>query len=285
MSRFFCDTNSEIDFEVFKSLGISLIKMPYTVDGREYYYDLGENTDLTAFFSRMRRGAIVKTQALNSYDYVEYFEPVFAAGEDILYVSFSHKMSATFESLWTAADQLKEKYPKRKITLVDTKSISQGAGAIVEYAARLHNEGASDEAIKIATEEYAGRVAVYFTVDDLEYLRRGGRLSRLKSFMGTLLSMKPLISVNPEGFLENIESVKGRKAALKYFITEMENGVDFDFPVTILQADSSQDLELLAEMIAERFPKATIKKQAVGPVVGCHCGPGTIGLVFTRPLK
>lgn len=285
MSRFFCDTNSEIDLEIFKSFGISLIKMPYTVDGEEHYYDLGENTDLTEFFAKMRKGAAVKTQALNAYDYIEYFEPVFKIGEDVLYVSFSHKMSATFESLAAAEAELKEKYPERKITLIDTKSISQGAGAIVEYAAKLFKQGKSDDFIKDAVEDYAKLIKVYFTVDNLEYLRRGGRLSKFKSFMGTLLNMKPIITINPEGRLESAESIKGRKAALKRFITLMEeSGVDTDYPVIILQADAALDLEFLYEMIAEKYPAAKIRKQAVGPVVGCHCGPGTIGLIFTKPL-
>ena len=147
MSVFFCDSNCELWYDKVEELGINFISMPYTIDGEEYYYDLGKNTDSKQFFDKMRKGASAKTSALNMNDYVDIFEPVLANGDDVLYVSFSHKMSGTFNSLNLAKEELLAKYPDRKITVVDTENISMGAGIIVYFAAKLHNEGASDDEV------------------------------------------------------------------------------------------------------------------------------------------
>lgn len=282
MSRFFCDTNCEISLKKFRSFDISLIKMPYTVDGNQYYYDLGENTDIEEFFNKMKKGAIVKTQALNAYDYVEYFTPVLERGEDIIYVTFSHKMSGTFEAMAKAINELKEKFPERKITIVDTKGISQGAGVVVEMAAKLHSDGKSDEEIKTAVEKFRDRVRTYFTVDSLEYLRRGGRLSKFKSFMGTLLNIKPIISVI-DGALENTENAKGRKSAIKRLVDILEkDNIDINYEITLMNAQSKNDCDLLSELILERIPSAKIDIHDIGPVIGCHCGPGTVGIIYVK---
>lgn len=283
MSRYFCDSNSEIPLERFKELGASLIKMPYTVDGEERFYDLGEHTDNRAFFDAMRKGAVVKTQALNSYDYIQYFEPVLSAGEDILYVTFSHAMSGTFTAMETAIAELKEKYPSRMITTVDTRGISMGAGMVAYHAAIKHNAGATDSEVVRYVEELRAKVGCYFTVGDLEYLKRGGRLSSFKAAMGTLFNLKPIIETDPSGKLVNIEKVKGRKKSLHRLVEFMADGeLDESYPVVIMNADSDEDAQYVAELIEEKYPQAEIWPQLVGPVIGCHCGPDTIGLIFVR---
>lgn len=281
MSKFFCDSNGEIWYTRFDSLNISCIQMPYTVNGEERYYDLGRHTDNRAFFEAMRGGANVKTQALNENDYLEYFEPVLASGEDILYVHFSREMSGTFASMDKAVATLKEKYPDRKITTVDTKNISMGAGMIMYYAALKHNGGASDEEVVQFVESFREKVKVYFTVDDLVYLKRGGRLSAFKAIMGTIFNVKPIISTSPAGKLENILNVKGRKKAIHTLVEYLDSGrVDTAYPISIMNADTDADVALTIEMIREKYPDAEIWQQVVGPVVGCHCGPDTIGMIF-----
>ncbi len=285
MSKLFCDSNSEIWFTRFDELGASCIGMPYTVNGNERFYDLGRNTDNRAFFDEMRGGASVKTQALNENDYIEYFEPVLASGEDILYVHFSRAMSGTFASMDKAIATLKEKYPERKITTVDTKNISMGAGMISYFAARKHKEGASDEEVVAFVESFREKVQVYFTVDDLTYLKRGGRLSSFKAVMGTIFNIKPIISVSDEGKLENILNVKGRKKAMHTLVDYLESGkVDVRFPISIMNADTDEDVAVTVDMIREKYPTAEIWQQLVGPVVGAHCGPGTIGMIFVSSL-
>lgn len=281
MSKFFCDSNSEIWYTRFDELHATCIQMPYTVDGKESYYDLGRNTDNRAFFAAMRAGASVKTQALNESDYVAYFEPVLQNGEDILYVHFSRAMSGTFASMEKAIAYLQEKYPERKITTAETKHISMGSGMVTYYAAKLHNEGASDEEVVRFVQEFRTRVKTYFTVDDLVYLKRGGRLSAFKAMIGTILRLKPIIATNEEGKLVNILNAKGRKKALHTLIDYMErDGVDLQYPISVMNADTDEDTALFVEMIREKYPTAQVWEQTVGPVVGCHCGPDTIGLIF-----
>lgn len=280
MSRFFCDADCELDYKVIEELGISLIKMPFTLDGKEELFDCGKTTDYKGFFDKMRKGASAKTQALNAYDYVQYFEPVFAAGEDILYVSFSHEMSGTFVSMRNALDELKDKYPDRKCTVVDTKSISMGAGIIVYFAAKLHNEGKSDEEVVSFVEQFREKVKVYFTVDDLVYLKRGGRLTSFKAAMGTILNLKPIIGIE-KGKLVSLETAKGRKKALHNLVNYIgKDEIDTSYPIIILNAVSDNDRDYLKELILESYSGLEVWDFNVGPVIGCHCGPGTLGVIF-----
>lgn len=283
MSRFFCDSNSEIPFERFRELNIELIKMPYTVDGVEHFYDLGEHTDNRAFFAKMREGAIVKTQALNAYDYTQYFEPVLAGGEDILYVTFSHAMSGTFTAMQTALDGLHEKYPDRTVTVVDTGGISMGAGIVAYYAALRHNAGATDVEVKAFVENMRKKVGCYFTVGDLEYLKRGGRLSSFKAAVGTFLNLKPIIMMSENGTLVNTEKVKGRKKSLHRLVEFMdESELDTSYPVVVMNGDCDEDAGYLTDIIREHYPEVDLWEQLVGPVIGCHCGPDTLAVIFIR---
>lgn len=286
MSIFFTDADCELWYEEFDTLNIQLIKMPYTLEDRQYFYDLGRNTDIKAFYDKMRNGAVPKTQALNSYDYIEYFEPFLSKGEDIYYVSFSHNMSGTFNALEMAKKELAEKYPERKITVVDTKSISVGAGIIVYFAAKLHNEGADDDTVTEFIQKLRSRVATYFTVSDLVYLKRGGRLSSFKTALGSMFDLKPIITVTDEGTLENIKKVKGRKLSIKTLVDYISfYGLDESYPIYLLNADSEEDAKFTESLIREKFPEAVIKHQPVGPVIGSHCGPDTIGIIFVKAEK
>lgn len=286
MSRFFCDSNGEIWYTRFDELGVNYIQMPYTVNGEEKFYDLGRETDNRKFFDEMRAGAYVKTQALNEANYIDYFEPVLAGGEDIIYVHFSREMSGTFNSMDNAIAALKEKYPDRKITTVDTLNISMGAGMVMYFAAKLHNEGASDEEVVKFVEDFRKKVKVYFTVADLEYLKRGGRLSSFKAMMGTIFNLKPIITTSPEGKLVNILNAKGRKKALHTLVDYLDSdGIDTNYPISLINADSDEDAKMTIELIREKYPDVEIWEQLVGPVVGCHCGPDTIGMIFVAKEK
>ena len=281
MSKFFCDSNCELDYRVVDELGIELIKMPYTLNGEEAKYDLGREINGRDFFAKMRGGADAKTQALNVYDYIEYFEPVFAAGEDIIYVSFSHAMSGTFNYLKTAVDSLKEKYPERKFTLCNTYGISMGCGIVVYYAAKQHNEGKSDEEVAAFVESFVKRVKCFFTVKDLVYLKRGGRLSAFKAMMGKLLDLKPIIAANEEGKLVNIVNVKGRKKSLHAIVDYADKyPIDENYFCCVMNGDCDEDTKYTVELIREKYPSVEIREQLVGPVIGSHCGPDTVGFIF-----
>ena len=288
MSVLIIDADGELWYTRQEELGVECIQMPYSYSGEEYYYDLGKNTDFKKFYSVVRGGEVPKTMALNPAEYVEILEKYFEKGEDVLYVSFSHAMSGTFDHLNTALNQLKEKYPDRKCTVFDTKSISLGAGIQMEYAAELKNAGASDEEIIDKLTAFRDRVAVYFVVDDLMHLKRGGRLSGLAAFAGTLLSLKPILTIDEKGGLKVYEKITGKKKALR----KMADRVIADltgtqYSVYVIDADCPEEGDALAQMIREQRPDAKIVRQIVGPVIGAHCGPGTIGVIFVadkRPI-
>ncbi len=289
MSVLLCDSNCELWYTTVKELGIDYIPMPYLYNDREYFYDLGENTDFAAFYSAVRAGAVPKTQALNPENYKDVLEPYFAAGEDVLYISFSHAMSGTFAQLDAALSELKQKYPNRKCIVFDTKSISLGAGIQVKAAAELKNKGASDEEIISFLNDFTNRVAVYFVVDDLMHLKRGGRLSAASAVVGTLLSVKPVLTTNSQGGLSVYEKVSGRKKAVRSLCEKVARTIaDYNYPVYVLDADCKEEGDELAAMIKARRPEAEIVRQTVGPVIGSHCGPGTLGVIFIadeRPVK
>lgn len=282
MYQLFCDSNCELWHTTVKELGLNLIRMPYVIEDEEYFYDMGENTDFVAFFNKMRNGAVAKTAALNEYAYMEYFEPILARGEDIYYVTFSHQMSGTFEAMKNVINQLKEKYPDREIRYKDTKLICMGSGLVTYYAALKYKEGATMDELDAYLDELIPHVATYFVVDDLTYLYRGGRVSGVSKVVGNLLGIKPILHFNEEGKILNINKVKGSKKALATLLDYMKTkGTEWTkYKTFVMHADNEDTANELAQTIREKFEGADVSVQPIGPVIGSHCGPGTIGLIF-----
>lgn len=288
MSVLLCDSNCELWYTRLEELKLDYISMPYLYDGEQYNYDLGKNTDFGKFYSAVRGGVIPKTMALNPEDYKEILTPYFKKGEDVLYVSFSHAMSGTFSQLDKALEELKEEFPDRKCTVFDTNSISLGAGIQVEAAAELKAKGASDEEIIAFLKDFTNRVSIYFVVDNLMHLKRGGRLSGTAAVAGTLLGLKPMLTMNERGSLKVIEKIVGRKKVIKTLANKViKNLTGTEYSVYIVDADCKDDGDELAELIKSARPDAKIIRQIVGPVIGSHCGPGTLGVIFIsdeRPI-
>lgn len=288
MSVFFCDTDCELWYTTAKELGVKVIPMPYTIDGEEKLYDLGENTDLKDFFDRMRKGAAVSTAGLNPQTYIDIFEPYFKAGEDILYVAFSSKMSNTFSYLDVAIAELKAKYPDVKYRLFDTLNISMGAGLMVYMAAKFFNANGGDiDATCDYLETLVQNVAVLFVVDDLKYLARGGRLSPAKAKIGNVFQLKPVLYVNKEGEIDVLTKQSGFKKAMSFIVSEF--GKKFrptdGAPVVIVGADCDDYVEEVKSRIQPFAGGAEIITQPVGPVIGAHCGPSTYGIIFTAESR
>ncbi|MGD9901039.1 MAG: DegV family protein [Spirochaetales bacterium] len=283
MSVMFCDTNCELWYTRAEELGLKVIGMPYLIDNVIKDYDLGKNTDFKEFYDKIRKGSMPLTQALNPQNYIDYFEPYLSAGQDILYVHFSHNLSGTFEFMDSAIKELQIKYPKRTIKTVDTLSISIGATGLLYEAAKLHNSGATDDEVIEFVENNRSRYRAYFVVDDLNHLKRGGRISNVQALMGTMLAVKPILTLNVEGKIESIAKAKGKKKALldlfERLKTEGENIADH--PIIVTHADVLSEAEFLVEKVKEFAGEGVeVWLQPVGPTIGTHCGPGTIGISF-----
>lgn len=283
MSVLFCDTDCELWYTTAKELGVKVIGMPYTVDGEEKMYDLGENTDFKDFYSKMRAGSSVSTAGLNKEIYLDIFRPYFEAGEDILYVAFSSKMSNTFEPLAAAIAELESQFPKARYRKFDTLNICLGAGIMVYLAAKFFAAHDGDiDATYDYLSDIVGKVKVNFVVGDLRYLARGGRLSPAKARMGNVLQAKPVLHVDKEGEISVLTKVIGAKKAMSYVVDEFAahyRNVD-DAPVFIVGADCDDLVAELKDRVAAIAPDADLRVQPVGPVIGAHCGPGTYGIIY-----
>lgn len=283
MSVLFCDTDCELWYTTAKELGVKVIGMPYTVDGEEKMYDLGENTDFKDFYSKMRAGSSVSTAGLNKEVYLDIFRPYFEAGEDILYVAFSSKMSNTFEPLAAAIAELESQFPKARYRKFDTLNICLGAGILVYLAAKFFAAHDGDiDATYDYLSDIVGKVKVNFVVGDLRYLARGGRLSPAKARMGNVLQAKPVLHVDKEGEISVLTKVIGAKKAMSYVVDEFAAHYRnvADAPVFIVGADCDDLVAELKDRVAAIAPDADLRVQPVGPVIGAHCGPGTYGIIY-----
>lgn len=287
MYQLFCDSNCELWYTTVKELGLNVIRMPYTIDNEEIFYDMGEKHDFKGFFDKMRAGAMPKTSALNEYAYMEYFEPILARGEDIYYITFSHQMSGTFNAMKNVIAQLKEKYPEREIRYKDSKMISLGSGFVTYYGALKYNEGVTMDELDVYLDDLIAHTAIYFFVDDLTYLHRGGRVSGVSKVVGNLLGIKPILYINEEGKILNIDKKSGRKLAQSALINYIKTkGSDLEqYEIFIMQADCEEEAEKLAGNIKAQFGDVKVSIHPVGPVIGSHCGPGTLGVIFHATEK
>ncbi len=281
MSVIFTDTDCELWYTMMPELGCEIIKMPYTIDGTEYFYDNGETTDFKDFYNRVRAGSMPVTSALNPVQYTEIFEPFFKVGEDILYISFSSELSGTFAHLETAIKALSAKYPAAKFKRFDTKNISWGAGLQAYYAIKEFKNGKSLDQVVAFLEKFTNEIGVYFMVDSLQHLKKGGRLTGLQAALGTLLAVKPILTVN-EGKLVVTAKANGVTKAISYIAEHIkEKATELDkYPIVVVDADSSETAEKLIAKIKEAVGETEIWHYPVGPVIGTHCGPGTLGVIF-----
>ncbi|MEG1528369.1 MAG: DegV family protein [Clostridia bacterium] len=287
-TRYFCDTDCELWYTDVEELGINVIKMPYVLDGKEYLYDFGKETDFDNFYKRIREGATPTTIALNEYIYTDYFEPIFAKGEDIFYIAFSSQMSATFDFMHKAVDKLLLKYPERKFTYFDTLSISIGAGIQVYYAMKLKNSGASDQEVLEFLQHFTKEVKTFFSVDDLHHLKRGGRLSSTAATLGTFFNLKPIIKVNELGKLQVMNKVRGNKMVARHLAEQVgKYATNLDkYDVWVMHADClsrAEELKALVEQATQG--KANVRTIIVGPVIGAHCGAGTLAVIFPSDCR
>ncbi len=282
------DSDSDLPFHLKEQYDIPVVYMPYALNGKEYFDDLGQMLDHKSYYTMMREGAVPVTSALNEAAYLEYFEPILKE-KDLLFIAFSSKLSCTLQAVYTAREKLLEKYPERKFIVVDTLSISCPMALLVLKAHEMYRAGKSIEEVAAWVEDNKLRCNGIFTVDDLKYLKRGGRISAAAATVGTMLDLKPIISEGADGGLQSIDKVRGRKKAMAYLVDKMmEFAPDpTESPIIVLHADAPEDAQRVYTQVLQKLPGADVMIENIGPVIGAHCGPGTVAVCYigSKPRK
>ena len=277
------DSSCDLSQELADQLGLEVLPLEVMADGKNYRNWLdGREIGFKEFYKLAREGKELKTSAVNTAAFEEKMEKLLEEGKDILYIGFSAGLSTTYNSGEAAARELREKYPDRKIYTVDTLAASLGQGMIIYYAAKKKEAGATIEEVRDFVENEKLHMCHWFTVDDLNYLKRGGRISAATAAVGTMLSIKPVMHMDNEGHLVAVGKARGRKAALCQLLDTMgELGEGLEGQTTfICHSDCMDDAQYVASQMKERFGVAQVNINWIGPVIGAHTGPGTIGIFF-----
>lgn len=277
----YTDSACDINADILSDWGVPYRSLTFRFSDSEKEYS-NEDMPTKEFYDKMRAGSVAKTAAVNSESFASEFEKILSEGNDLLYLGFSSGLSTTFNSARLAAGELRDKYPERKIIVIDTLAASAGQGLIVYLAVKEKEKGATIEEVAAFVENLIPRMGIWFTVDDLVYLKRGGRVSPTVAFVGNLLGIKPVLYMDDAGHLIPVLKVRGRKTSIttladKY--TELaatkEEGTVF-----ISHGDCLADAQALSDIIFSRHGVKAEIITDVGPVIGAHSGPGTLALFF-----
>lgn len=277
----FTDSACDIKPELLAQWGVPFADMTFTFEGEGKEY-ISADMSLHTFYERMRAGEQPKTAAINADTFMRAFEPILREGKDILYMAFSSGLSTTVNSAHMAADELLQQYPERNIAIVDTLAASAGGGLMVYMAVQKKKQGASLEENAVYMNSLIKNHCIWFTVDDLEYLKRGGRVSPTVAFVGSLLGIKPVLKMDDEGHLIKVSTARGRKKAIEA-LADKYGELSFaekNTPIFVSHAECEEDAKLLVDMIKERHGGEVTLLTEIGPIIGAHAGPGTIALFF-----
>ena len=284
MSEYVILTESSCDLspELVAEADVEVLPLSFTIDGKNYpHYPDARAYPIADFYQRMREGVVAVTAAANVVELTEGMEQHLRQGRDVLFLCFSSGLSSTRDACAIAAEDLRERYPERKIYTVDTLAASGGQGLLVLLAGRKRKAGASIEEVRDFAEQTKLHVGHWFTVDDLVYLKRGGRVSSAAAVVGTMLNIKPVLHVDNEGHLIPMEKVRGRKAAIQALFRHMqETALPDQETVLINHADCLPEAQALAERIREEFHPKEVLIADLGPIIGAHTGPGLVTLFF-----
>lgn len=277
------DSSADLDREMAERLEVSVLPLSFTIEGRTLQ-DWPDKRDMSSkeFYGLLREGKVATTSAVNMEQYVERLTPILDSGRDVLVLAFSSGLSSTCQSAVMAAEELTERYPERKIYVVDTLCASLGQALLVWYAARKRQAGESIETVRDWCEENKLHLCHWFTVDDLMFLKRGGRVSAATAVVGTMLQIKPVLHMDDEGKLVNVTKARGRKASLDALAAKADTGMDpaGQEMMMICHSDCLADAEYVAERIREKYGDKQIWIHDIGPVIGSHTGPGCVSVFF-----
>ena len=266
---------------------IPFIRYSYVMDGTDHEDDCSEETRLDTYH-KMREGKLLSTSAINMYTYREFFEGLIKDGaKNIVFLDMTRPLSSSYRFCDEAIEELKEEYPDNTIINVDTRCVSGGLGMLVMNVCKLYEAGEPMDSVLEWIEENKLRIAHRFTVDDLQWLRRGGRVSNASALVGTLLSIKPVLYVPDEGTLVAATKVRGRKAALNTIINSVKEDLKDNGNTEFLinHADCIEDAEFVKSRILEMYPDAKITISGLGVVIGAHCGPGLFTIFYMTDAR
>ena len=286
MSDYIIATSSTSDLTRpwLEAHGVPFIAYSYTV-GEQAFEDDCREESRDAVYAGMRRGDRLKTSMINEFVYYDFFKSLLDTGKDVIFLDMSQKMSVSFQNANMAAEQIRPEYPDRRLYVMDTRCISGGLGLLVENMVRRHEAGASFEDVIAWGEENKRKIAHRFSVDDLNYLKAGGRVSNASALVGSILDIKPVLYVPDRGTLDVAQKVRGRKKALRAIVDGVLHDLSAIDPagleIHILQADCVPDAEFVRDEIKKAYPQVgRITITGLGVVIGAHCGPGLLTVFY-----
>lgn len=267
-------------------LELEVLPLSFVMEGKEYFNYL-DHHDIAPqdFYTRLRGGALGTTSAINVAVFTEAMTALVEKGKDVLCIAFSSGLSTTYQSACIAAKDVAAAHPDSKVIVCDSRAASMGQGLLVYLAVREKRKGRSIEEVRDFVEERKSHIDHWFTVDDLNHLKRGGRVGAAAALFGTMLQMKPVLNVDDDGHLIPVSKVRGRKASIRALLDKMEELVEDPSVVFISHGDCEDDANALAEMIRAKFKVDQLVINYVGPVIGNHSGPGTLALFFQGTHK
>ncbi len=279
------DTSCNLPQQLVDDYRLSMIPLRYFLDGEEHTsYTDGKQADFQAFYTAMRDGKVVTTTLASQADAAEVAQACAERGEDLLYLGFSSGISGTYGACSAAIAEIAAQHPERKMYSVDTRAASAGQGLLITYVARMRDEGKTIEECRDWAEEHRLNICHWFTVDDLMFLKRGGRVSAVSAVFGTALAIKPVMHMDDDGTLKVVSKARGRKKAIAALADHFGNSLatmdPADQTVYISHGDCLEDAEELAEILKERYGIKDPLITYVDPVIGAHSGPGTLALFY-----
>jgi DegV family protein with EDD domain len=278
------DSSCDLPDSLVKELELEVLPLAFIMDGKTYR-NYPDNREMAPkdFYNKQREGSMATTNAVNVGEAADAMEAVLKRGEDVLVLAFSSGLSTTCNSFQIAAGDLAEQYPDRKIFVVDTLCASLGQGMFVYQAARLRQAGKSMEEVRDWAEQNRLNQCHWFTVNDLFFLKKGGRVSAATAVVGTMLQIKPVMHVDNEGHLIKVDTARGRKASLNALVDKVGELADNPAAQTmfISNSDCQEDAQYVADQIKARYGTEEIIINSIGPVIGAHTGPGCVALFFT----
>ena len=281
-----CCSTADLSKEYFESRNIPYVCFHFTIDGVEYMDDLGQSMPFQEFYARIDKGAMPTTSLVNTEQFIAFFEPFLKEGKDILHLTFSSGLSGTYASALLAQAELKERYPERTVTIVDSLGASSGYGLMVDTLADMRDSGVSLPEAAAWIEEHKLNLHHWFFSTDLTHYKRGGRISPTAFVVGSILGINPLMNMDYQGHLTPRFKINGKKRVMREIVKQMEmhaeNGLDYDKKCFISNSACLDDAKSVAALVEATFPKLNGKVliNSVGTVVGSHTGPGTVALFF-----